>query len=204
MTSAPTSLEPRLAPPGAGLRWLELRLARLGFRFLNHRATPAATTDRLKRERDAILALVRGISPEEGTHRVLIPRLPGLEDSSRFWSVFMTLDHLRIVNDAVAETITLLSAGRVPDLPASTAAVKPSPAADASVMAAFARSCAALRHAAKASPDLRTAARFAHPWFGPLDAAGWFFMAAFHLGLHRKQIQRIQAARPKTLALIKN
>ena len=31
-------------------------------------------------------------------------------------------------------------------------------------------------------------------WFGPLNAADWFFLAGFHLNLHRRQIERIQAA----------
>lgn len=40
---------------------------------------------------------------------------------------------------------------------------------------------------------LRTEVRFAHPWFGPLDAFGWYLMAGIHLGIHRDQIRRIRA-----------
>ena len=39
--------------------------------------------------------------------------------------------------------------------------------------------------------DLNTSARYAHPWFGPLDAAGWHALAAGHLQIHRQQIERI-------------
>jgi len=38
---------------------------------------------------------------------------------------------------------------------------------------------------------LRTALKYKHPWFGPLDAAGWHTMAAWHIGLHRGQVERI-------------
>jgi len=30
-----------------------------------------------------------------------------------------------------------------------------------------------------------------HPWFGPLDAAGWHALAAGHMAIHRVQIERI-------------
>ena len=42
-------------------------------------------------------------------------------------------------------------------------------------------------------PDLRTAQSHRHPWFGPLDAAGWHALTAFHTALHRRQIERILA-----------
>ena len=41
--------------------------------------------------------------------------------------------------------------------------------------------------------DLKTAAKYAHPWFGALDAAGWHALAAGHMGIHRVQMQRILA-----------
>ena len=40
----------------------------------------------------------------------------------------------------------------------------------------------------------QTAARYRHPWFGPLDAAGWHALAATHMGVHRRQLERILAA----------
>ena len=48
----------------------------------------------------------------------------------------------------------------------------------------------------EASAPLREACgdtTYAHPWFGPLDARGWQALAAFHLDLHRVQIERILA-----------
>jgi len=73
--------------------------------------------------------------------RVLIDRLPGLEDSSRCWSVWMTLDHLRITNAAFAEVITQLRNGQIPPGKASTAAVKPSETANAFVDATYEALC---------------------------------------------------------------
>jgi hypothetical protein len=48
-----------------------------------------------------------------------------------------------------------------------------------------------LLRAGQDAPTLVTKVRHPHPWFGPLDAAGWKFLGGFHLGLHRGQIELI-------------
>lgn len=184
---------PKLAPPGAGLPKPELLIANLRFHWLRKRTTRAQATATFARRRDEILAIARGCDPEKCARRVLIRRLRGLEDSSRHWSVFMTLDHLRIVNDSIAAGIGFLAAGQAPPRPASTAAVKPSPDAAASSIQAFADSCANLERVVAGVPDLATKVKFAHPWFGPLDAASWHVLAGFHMDIHRKQIESILA-----------
>lgn len=191
MTATPHVSSPRLAPPGAGLPLVELLIARWLFQFRRLTVSRARAEAQIVAERDAVLALVRGITPEQGSRRVLIPRPRGLEDSSRHWSVFMTLQHVEIVNRQTARTIARLLAGETPSGQASTAAVKPSPTADATSIEAFAKSCDLLRDAGAGASTLRTTSRFAHPWFGPLDAAGWKVMGAMHLGLHRAQLVTI-------------
>ena len=116
-----------------------------------------------------------------------------MEDSSRFWSIWMTLDHLRIVHFGIARTMTLLLAGKTPPGKVDTAAVKPSPEVTASVVDEFEQSCDALLKVASEAPDLHTQLRHAHPWFGPLDAFGWLGLAASHFAIHRRQIERIAA-----------
>jgi hypothetical protein len=124
---------------------------------------------------------------------VLIERVRGLEDSSRYWSVWMTLDHLRIIHGDVAGTIEALAKGVVPPGKASTARVKPSPEVTAAVVGEYEKSCDHLLAVVARIPDLDTAARFEHPWFGPLNAAGWHALAGTHLAIHRVQIERILA-----------
>jgi hypothetical protein len=183
--------EPKLAPPGAGLPQLELFIARLIFAVQSRKGNRDTSNARFTQERNAIRRLLDSCDPGSAATRVLIKRLPGLEDSSRYWSVWMTLDHLRIVNNGIAKTIETLTQEISPNHKASTAAVKPSPAADSSVRDAYEKSCDAVLAAAAASPNLKTTARFAHPWFGPLDASGWHAMAGSHMSIHRKQIERI-------------
>ena len=193
MTPSP-SAQPLLAPPGAGLPAPELFVARLLFTMRYRITSRAGAEARIVAERVRIMALVHGCSPRQAAQRVLIPRPRGLEDSSRHWSVFMTLEHLRIVNTGVAATIHQLLAGRVPPGVVSTAAVKPSAGVDERVVPAFLDSCDDLLQAGKDAPTLVTKARHPHPWFGPLDAAQWQFLGGFHLGLHRGQIELIRKA----------
>jgi hypothetical protein len=184
-------MEPQLAAPGAGLPKLELLIGRWLFVRSLRRGTRESFTAQFQSERETIRALVRSCDADAAARRVLIKRPRGMEDSSRNWSVWMTLDHLRIVNGGIARTIGALVKGVVPPGKASTAAVKPGPEVTAAVVAAYEASCDALLAQVAAAPDLKTAVCFAHPWFGPLDAFGWLAMAATHMGIHRGQIERI-------------
>lgn len=67
----------------------------------------------------------------------------------------------------------------------------------ADVVAAYEESCDALLATIASIPNLKTAVRFAHPWFGPMDAFGWHALAGGHMSIHRVQIERIikEAAR---------
>jgi hypothetical protein len=188
-----SAAEPKLAPPGAGLPWVELQVARAGFAWLSRMSSREKAAAAIAREGAKIAALARACDARSGAERVLIRRLPGLEDSSRFWSVFMAVEHVRVVNLMVAQTIELLGRGEVPAQAASTAAVKPDPGADAAAIEGLLFACRLIERRVRQVPALRTKARYRHPWFGLLDAGQWHFMAGFHMGLHREQIKRIVA-----------
>ena len=191
MSRMSTNTDPQLGPPGAGLPAMELWIARLMFTMTRRRVNRETFVARFEQERAAIHALLNSCPPAQRGEQVLITRLRGLEDSSRHWSVWMTLDHLRITNTALIRVITALTHGHMPPGKASTAAVKPSATVTAAVEADFERSCDGVLAAIAEAPDLRTTLRFAHPWFGPLDAFGWAAMAGTHMGIHRAQIQSI-------------
>ena len=114
MKTETTTDPPQLAAPGAGLPKAELFFARLIFRWFRKTQTRDSVGELFIAERDRILQLAGNCDPDEATRQILIKRLRGLEDSSRNWSVFMTLEHLRIVNDAVSGAIRCLAAGNVP------------------------------------------------------------------------------------------
>jgi len=184
-------LAPTLAPPGAGLPRIELFVGNILLRIRLATGDRGSFNARFNKERQAIRALVESCRGETGGKRVSIERPPGLEDSSRYWSVWMTLDHLRIVHHEIAKAIAQLGNGVVPSQKVSTATVKPSPEASEAVVAAYEASCDAVMAAVAALPDLHTSARLSHPWFGPLDAYGWHGLMGGHMGIHRGQIERI-------------
>lgn len=187
---------PTLAAPGAGLPAPELWIARVLFALKRRFGSREAFTARFAQERATIRQLLATCDPARRGEPVLIPRLRGLEDNSRFWSVWMTLEHLRITNSIFARVIQSLAHGQVPAKKASTADVKPRSDLTADVEAAYEASCDELLATIAAISDLKTAAKYAHPWFGPLDAAGWHALTATHMGIHRAQIGKIIAALP--------
>jgi hypothetical protein len=185
--------EPRLAPPGAGLPFPENLIARFLLRIKRLTGNSGAFTAHFIREREAIRGLIDNRDEAALTRRVLIPRPRGLEDSSRYWSVLMTLDHLRIVHHAFIGVIGTLAQEQVPEGEASTAAVKPDPAVNLDVVDEYEASCDALLATISTVKNFKTRARFPHPWFGPMDAHGWHALAGGHMSIHRVQIERILA-----------
>lgn len=183
--------EPKLAPPGAGLPFPENLIARcfLGVKRLT--GDSGDFTAHFIRERGAIQRLIGNLDGPTLSRRVLIPRPRGLEDSSRNWSILMTLDHLRIVHHAFTGVIGTLAEEQVPAGEASTAAVKPDPAVTIEVIGGYEASCDALLATLAAVRNFKTRARFRHPWFGPMDAHGWHALVGGHMSIHRLQIERI-------------
>lgn len=183
--------EPQLAPPGAGLPFPENLIARwmLGMRLLA--GSSGDFTAHFIRERGAIRHLIDNLDETTLSLRVLIPRPRGLEDSSRYWSVLMTLDHLRIVHHAFIGVIGTLAKEQIPEGKASTAAVKPDLAVTLDVIGKYDASCDALLATLDSVRNFKTRARYPHPWFGPMNAHGWHALAGQHMSIHRVQIERI-------------
>src|SRR5688572_4908182 len=106
--------EPKLAAPGAGLPAAEVIVAQLMFQRRLRKGTREAFREKFESERAAIRRIVEAAGPELAGRRVLIDRVRGLEDSSRFWSMWMTLEHLRIVHERMASVVTDLGRGVAP------------------------------------------------------------------------------------------
>src|SRR5207344_2733691 len=72
-----------------------------------------------------ILSIWDSLTAEQLAQRVLIRRIRAIEDSSRNWSVAMTVEHLNIVGNGVRQIIAELRAGRVPERVTRVQDVKP-------------------------------------------------------------------------------
>lgn len=186
--------EPRLAKPGAGLPFFEWVVAKyiiMPARFKN--VNQQTAIEDYVRESALIQKLVDGLSVESISERRLIPRLRGLEDSSRFWSVSMTLEHLIIVIRQMQSTIIELSEGRKIDHITTIAEVKPTGGLQSSdIRSEFARVTSSFVAAMEnLNLEKHPAVTHAHPWFGELNAKEWLSFAAPHQSIHRKQIEEI-------------
>jgi len=180
-----------LAPPGAGLPLPELLIAKIRFWLACRSTSDQEAIKQFQNTQTEILNRCKEFSEQQAATEVLIKRLRGLEDSSRNWSVYMTLEHLCIVNDSIGNICVLLSQRNAPPSEVSTADVKPNSGTGSEVVGAFEESCAEFAKKIASIDNLQTTTKYAHPWFGPLDASKWLTMAAFHMRLHLAQIRRI-------------
>src|SRR5277367_301892 len=118
--------EPKLAPPGAGIPFVDRVSLRYVLLPLLFRSTSwEQAIERFEKEGQRILKIIQNTPAEQLDTRKLVPPMRGLEDSSRYWSVAMAAEHLIIVGEQMAIGMQMLSAGKVPDRKANTAAVKP-------------------------------------------------------------------------------
>ena len=184
----------KLAPPGAGIPLLERLAARhlfLGPYF--RKMSWEEANEVFLSEGRKILERVDPLSNQQMNEPRLIDRMKGLEDSSRFWSVSMTLEHLMIVGTRMGQLVVALSQGRVPPGKVDTADVKPHEnRPKAEIISGFEKFLRDYEeNAMKRVVDRSSRARFRHPWFGPLTAHQWHCMAGIHQGLHRKQVHQI-------------
>jgi hypothetical protein len=183
-----------LQPPGAGLPAFELTWLRIYFRCACVVTSQNAALQRFKLEGGKIVSLARSVPAAQGTVRVLIDRITGIEDSSRYWSVFMVLDHLRIVDEGITRIIEDLSNDRPFAREVRIQDVKPGVDAGPNVLDRFVKSVAAYEATVNRLGKLGRRVRHPHPWFGPMTAHDWHCLAGIHHGVHRRQIERIKLA----------
>ncbi len=188
-------MEPTLDRPGAGLPFLEKWVGRL---WLMPRDSRKRTDVDLARifalNGNRALEAARALTTQELHRRVLIDRIQGLEDSSRYWSVAMTLDHLMIVGEKIVELIIRLSRGETITDEVDVAKVKPPIPTQQTqeILRRFENFIQAQERRLANEWKLRDAPhRFSHPWFGPLTAHQWHWILAVHQRSHRVQVQKI-------------
>jgi hypothetical protein len=181
----------QLAPPGAGLPFAELIASRLLFRAVRNVTSRDAATKRFETEAQRILHLVNDLPEERANKPMLIPRVWGIEDSSRNWSALMTLDHLVIVNPVIAVIIEHLVAGKTFNQKVLTQNVKPPVKQTPATISKFANATNEYIERVNRLPHLKTITTHVHPWFGPLNAHGWHCLAAIHQTIHLRQLEAI-------------
>lgn len=199
-TTISTAEPPRLAPPGAGLPFPESWLVRLLGRFaLRRRYTWESALDDIEATAERLIARFSALSPEAQATPVLVDRLRMLEDSSRYWSPAMVLEHLNVTGSLMLMLALRLSHGKTSAEKVSTAAVKPTGRPPEEVLGAFAKLHRGTRERLRdgAGPQ-REGPAHEHPWFGRLHATDWLRLMAAHMRLHERQLEAILDQRSKS------
>lgn len=140
-----------------------------------------------------ILKHAARLSDEELSTRVLVPSQYGLEDSSRYWSAAMVLEHLVIVGAGIKAIVASLSKGVVPDFEVEIAKVKPkgagTPQDAVKNFKEFAST--AMADLDRDVKDRKSKAALKHPWFGPFTAHQWHWLLTAHAVIHLQQMKAI-------------
>jgi hypothetical protein len=211
MTKPPTAPEAvgsssarrELAPPGAGIPFPQRIFLRWILNpFVAGREDPALSDRRFERLHEKIEKTYLEIPEALRGKKVLVPPQRGLEDSSRYWSAAMVLEHLEIVERGVAGIIVELSHKRSPTQTVSTALVKPVSGmtpGEALLRFRVLRADFLPNLHAKIG-DLNARGTHRHPWFGPFTARKWNWLLGIHAGIHLRQLRAIRNGLPGAVA----
>jgi len=154
----------QLAPPGAGLPKWRLFFIRPLFLVASKNIPRKKFTHLYEKERRRILKLVETLNEEAKSTQTLIPQIAGIEDSSRFWSIYMTLEHLTIVDAGLSQIITQLCRSEVVERAVKVKDVKPSENTDTKAEKAFRITTAKTLKQLKTIPSLDENRLHEHPW----------------------------------------
>lgn len=190
--SSPT---PKLDAPGAGIPLPARLFLRFWLNpFVAGKEDPAVSRKRFDRLHEKLREIYLSIPEARRTERVLVRPIRGLEDSSRFWSAAMVLEHMEIVGRGIGEVIVSLSNEIVPDLKPDTAAVKPlGSRSGEEALLAFEKFQKNLMPSVESRvKNLDAKARLPHPWFGPFTARKWYWLLGIHAGIHLDQMKQIR------------
>jgi len=180
---------------------IEAALARLLLR-VRYRSRSLATN---LRQFNAAAATIEGLVAATADPvlrgRCPVPPLPGITPVMRGWSVYMTIEHVNGVHEALLGLIPELEAGNAPDV-GDIGRFDHPVECGAEVMSRFRELTTRIGALPRTHP-FTGRGTFQHPIFGRLDSRGAFALLAFHLQLHVPQIRRSIAINAPSNAPIK-
>jgi len=178
---------------GAGLSSTRVFLAKhIFFPILNRSLSWKKAWDIFDKEGQKIIALASTLNKEQLFERVLVPKLLGLEDNSRYYSVAMSIEHLHMVGGALQIRIPILSKGKKINKSTKIEDVKPYKEIDENVVKNFEEFLNTYREKLEKNiVDVYIDNTSTHPWFGEFNPKQWSILAAVHQIVHRRQIEAI-------------
>jgi hypothetical protein len=199
INSQTSTEEPVLAAPGAGIPLPQKLMMRFFVKpFVAGRTSWEISEANFHKINKKILSAMEGLTESQLTTRILVPPQMGLEDSSRYWSIKMVLEHLLIVSGQMMQLIPFLSEGIIPNEKADIAKMKPKNELTLNeTVTRFKKLISTDFEQLNASIKNRASnTKFYHPWFGNMSAKQWYWLLAMHHGLHLKQLREIKKRLP--------
>lgn len=186
--------QPQLEKPGAGLPFLEALMVRWYIGPYQSRKNDAQKNLRLFSMAGArILKEAASVPEDKRDQKVLVPRMKGVEDSSRFWCANEVLEHLMITGEGMRAVIKSLADNKPIDYVVRIENFKPKDkykGTDArSDFKKFLDETVSQLETLKIEDEGLT---HLHPWLGRFNALQWTWLLAGHNGLHLQQLQAIK------------
>lgn len=186
--------QPQLDKPGAGLPFLDSLYLRFYIGPYQSRAADKAKNLRLFKMIGArILKEANDVPDGKRDQKVLVPKMKGIEDSSRFWSVNQTLEHMLITGTGMRGLIVDLVNGKPTDWVIKIEDFKPKGKYDGGDarpdFKKFVDETIALLEPLAIEDKGLT---HKHPWMGMFNALQWTWLLAGHNGIHLAQLQAIK------------
>lgn len=183
----------KLEAPGKGLPFLDSLLTRfIVGPFLSKLDSVETNWIRFDKTNKKIMEIVSPLSFEQLHKKVLVPKLKGIEDSSRYWSVAETLEHIELVGDSICVGIELLNEGKVPQGKVDVADYKPKGKYKGKdPRPAFEDFNKRIQDKLKGKNISLDPPYYWHPWLGNLSSQQWQWLLSGHSGIHYNQIKHI-------------
>ncbi|WP_457607964.1 DinB family protein [Nitratifractor sp.] len=182
-----------LPPAGAGIpSYVKISGRYLLFPLLDRVLSWEKTWEIYEREGRRVVELASSLEREALMRRVLVPRLFGLEENSRYYSAAMVIEHLLIVGEALVGRIPPLSRGETLPDEVRIEEVKPYREIDERVVERFAGFLSGYRERLESDlGDIHRSNYSSHPWFGPFNPKRWATLGMVHQIVHRRQMEAI-------------
>lgn len=142
------------------------------------------------KETEKLKRLVCNMSNDNLSKRVVIPKLIGLEDNSRDFSISMIFEHLFIVSSMIQEGLAFLTNNQKFEVEVSIQGVKPANN-NSSFIDKFFKFVDGYKEFYAQMPKVASKTTKAHPWFGELNSYEWHMFLFIHTLVHRRQIEAL-------------
>ena len=141
---------------------------------------------------EKILTAVKKLDNDTLFKKVLIPKVFGIEDNSRYYSPAMVLWHLIYVGETIKEGIIGLSKGEKLYFTVKIANFKPFVKIGDNIVGEYEAFIKSYRNETEVNVKSKYLDNsHAHPWFGELNPHQWLIISAIHQFVHCRQMRKI-------------